>query len=267
MQGLQADLPLFSAAVGPAEPGADAQHRLQAWSPEVWEAAEDWRGVLREFFASETGRALGCFVQARLDAGALVYPPQPLTALALTPLAQVKVVILGQDPYHGPGQAHGLAFSVREGVKRPPSLRNIFKQIEVERQAGDLPGAQLPSASGCLSPWARQGVLLLNTSLTVEDGQPAAHAKRGWEVLTSRLIEAVVARAQPVVFMLWGAHAQAFAPLIKAPHASEVAPLVLQANHPSPLSASRGPVPFMGCGHFARANHYLAQNTQTPISW
>lgn len=234
--------------------------RLDNWPPALDGLPLAWREPVQDFLASSAGQALSGKLQAALARGAVVYPPEPFRALTLTELPDVRVVILGQDPYHGPGQAEGLAFSVAPGVKVPPSLRNIFKELQ---RSLDVP----QPSDGSLVRWARQGVLLLNTSLTVEDGQPAAHAKRGWEVLTSHLIEAVVARAQPVVFMLWGAHAQAFAPLIKTPCRSKVAPLVLQANHPSPLSATRGPVPFLGCGHFARANHYLAQNTQTPISW
>lgn len=271
MPGLQPDLPLFAEANT-----TDASDRLGAWVPAAWPAATDWQPVLSSFFQSDTGANLGRFVQSRLEAGATVYPPQPLTALALTPLQQVRVVILGQDPYHGPGQAHGLAFSVQPGVRVPPSLRNIFKQIELERQAGALPGVLLGAAaqegvksgepSGCLTPWAAQGVLLLNTCLTVEDGQPAAHAKRGWEALAEQLIEAVLQRREPVVFMLWGAHAQAFAPQIAA-HPGAASTLVLQANHPSPLSASRPPVPFLGCGHFGQANAFLRKNGLPEVVW
>lgn len=271
MPDLQPDLPLFAevSAAGDTD-------RLSAWSPDHWPAAADWQAVLSSFFQSHTGTSLGRFVQSRLEAGATIYPPQPLTALALTPLQQVRVVILGQDPYHGPGQAHGLAFSVQPGVRVPPSLRNIFKQIELERQAGALPGV-LPGAAtqvgatsavpgGCLTPWAAQGVLLLNTCLTVEDGQPAAHAKRGWEALAQQLIDAVLQRREPVVFMLWGAHAQAFAPQIAA-HPGAASTLVLQANHPSPLSASRPPAPFLGCAHFGQANAFLQKNGLPEVVW
>ena len=188
--GLQPDLPLFSEA---------ATSQLTAWAPANWPAADDWQPVLKNFFASSTGQALGGFVQSRLEAGAVVYPPQPLTALALTPLQQVRVVIIGQDPYHGAGQAHGLAFSVQPGVRVPPSLRNIYKEIERERQLGLLPPGATGKQDGCLTPWAQQGVLLLNTCLTVEDGQPAAHAKQGWGALAELLIDAVLARREPVV--------------------------------------------------------------------
>jgi uracil-DNA glycosylase len=221
--------------------------RLRAWAPQEWPLAPGWREPVAQFLASEAGRSLSGFLQERIAAGAVIYPPHPLRALELTPLASVHAVVLGQDPYHGPGQAEGLAFSVADGVKLPPSLKNIFKELGASR------------SSGSLVEWARNGVLLLNTCLTVEDGQPASHARRGWEQLTDRLVEVVAANASPCVYFLWGAHAQAKAPLIErtaAAHGREV--LVLQANHPSPLSARRPPVPFLGCGHFATAREWLA---------
>jgi len=214
--------------------------------------AQDWRPVVDGFFSSTTGLRLASFIRERLAAGAVIYPPRPLRALELTPLASVRAVILGQDPYHGPGQAEGLAFSVRPGVKLPPSLRNIFKELRCG------PDEPLP-ASGSLMAWASRGVLLLNASLTVEEGQPGSHAKKGWEVLTDALLAEVAARASPCVYMLWGAHAQAKAGLIgqtAAANGREV--LILQANHPSPLSANRPPVPFLGCGHFTQARDWLA---------
>lgn len=183
-----------------------------------------------------------------------------MRALQLTPLPEVRVVILGQDPYHGLGQAEGLAFSVQPGVQAPPSLRNIFKEMR-----DDL-GLQ-PPMSGSLQAWARRGVLLLNTSLTVEEGQAGSHAKCGWEALTDALIQAVAARPQACVFMLWGAHAQTKAPLITQASAAHVAPrLLLQANHPSPLSALRGPTPFMGCRHFSQARNWL-ESQNLPLDW
>jgi uracil-DNA glycosylase len=160
-------------------------------------------------------------------------------------------VILGQDPYHGRGQAEGLAFSVASGVKIPPSLRNIYK--ERLRDVG-IPSSQ----DGSLISWARQGVLLLNTTLTVEDGQPASHAKRGWEQLTDSLISTCAEQSRPIVFMLWGGHAQAKQALIAA-HNTDQRHLVLMANHPSPLSALRPPQPFIGCGHFSAARQHLRQ--------
>lgn len=231
-----------------AEPG-----RLQAWSDGDWALAPGWAPVVDQFFASETGRRLSDFLRQRIEAGAVIYPPRPLRALEETPLASVRAVILGQDPYHGPGQAEGLAFSVPEGVKLPPSLRNIFKELHGAR------GEPLP-ASGSLLDWARRGVLLLNTSLTVEDGQPGSHAKKGWEQLTDALLQEVARTASPCAYLLWGAHAQAKSGLIQAA-ANErgCEALVLQANHPSPLSANRPPVPFVGCGHFAQARDWLAE--------
>jgi uracil-DNA glycosylase len=226
--------------------------RLLHWEPEHWPVAAGWRPVVDAFLASTAGLRLASFVRERLAAGATIYPPRPLRALELTPLHNVRAVILGQDPYHGLGQAEGLAFSVRPGVKLPPSLRNIFKELRCS------PDEALPS-HGSLIDWARRGVLLLNTSLTVEDGEPGSHARRGWEVLTDALLAEVAANASPCVYMLWGAHAQAKAGLIEetaARHGREA--LVLQANHPSPLSANRPPVPFLGCGHFLRARDWLA---------
>jgi len=204
-----------------------------------------WREVTEPFRASAQGRSLLARLDQRVAAGATVYPPQPLRALALTPLEEVRVVILGQDPYHGPGQAEGLAFSVAPGCPPPPSLRNIFK--ELQRDLG------LPPPPNCsLVPWARQGVLLLNTTLTVEQGQAASHARWGWETLTDALV-AAVARRPGRVFMLWGAHAQAKAPLLAGR-----GHLLLRANHPSPLSALRPPLPFIGCGHFSAASRFVA---------
>lgn len=237
-------------------------HRLMAWAPAQWPTAPDWQPVLAPFFAGATGQQLGRFIADRLAAGATIYPPQPLRALELTALADVRVVILGQDPYHGPGQAEGLAFSVAPGVRLPPSLRNLY--LELGRDLALAPWQVPPD--GSLVPWARQGVLLLNTCLTVEEGQPASHANRGWEVLTDQIVRAVLQRAAPVVFMLWGAHAQraAAAAGLGGPDASH---LVLTANHPSPLSARRGPQPFLGCGHFGQANAFLQDRGLGAIHW
>ncbi len=217
----------------------------------------DWQPMLDAWRASEAGRSLIDFVDARVAAGATVYPAAVFRALELTPLSRVRVVILGQDPYHGPDQAEGLAFSVGAGLRFPPSLRNIFKELQ-----RDLGLAQ--PMSGQLAGWAQRGVLLLNTTLTVEDGQPASHARRGWEALTDRLIAAVAQEARPKVFMLWGAHAQAKAPLIAAAGPQH---LVLQSNHPSPLSALRPPAPFIGCGHFGAAADFLAAQGGEPFDW
>ena len=243
----------MSARMGQGElPWADLEpaaqpDRLLAWTPNEWPLAEGWRTVVDDFIASPDGQRLAAFIRERLAAGAVIYPPHPLRALELTPLHAVHAVVLGQDPYHGPGQAEGLAFSVADGVRHPPSLRNIFREL------GATP------ASGSLVNWARNGVLLLNACLTVEDGQPTSHAKKGWEVLTDRLLALVAATASPCVYLLWGAHAQAKAQLIEATaarHGREI--LILQANHPSPLSARRPPVPFLGSGCFREAREWLA---------
>ena len=220
--------------------------RIGAWQPVV----DAWR-------ASAAGRSLVAHVDARLAAGAVVYPASPLRSLELTPCSTVRVVILGQDPYHGPGQAEGLAFSVAGAQRLPPSLRNIFKEMQ-----RDL-GLPMP-ATGSLVPWAERGVLLLNTTLTVEDGQPASHARRGWEALTDALIAAAADDPQSKAFLLWGAHAQAKAALIEsAGHHHRV----LQCNHPSPLAALRPPVPFIGCGHFSAADRFLTTMGAGPVDW
>ncbi|TWO68315.1 uracil-DNA glycosylase [Caenimonas sedimenti] len=226
---------------------------LQAWEPGDWPLAPGWQAEVEGFLASDEGRRLADFLRERLAAGAVVYPPRPFRALELTPLENIHAVVLGQDPYHGPGQAEGLAFSVAPGVKLPPSLRNIFQELGVQPGSGSLVG------------WAQRGVLLLNTCLTVEDGQPASHARRGWEALTDRLLALVARTATPCVYLLWGTHAQAKAQLIQetaARHGREA--LVLQANHPSPLSARRPPAPFLGCGHFLAARAWLAARGVAP---
>jgi uracil-DNA glycosylase len=265
-QGLQAS---FSCAAKAPELAASDFPHLTEWAPDRWPVADDWRPLVDCFLASEAGRRLGQFVQARLADGAIIYPPQPFRALALTPLAQVKVVILGQDPYHGPGQAQGLAFSVAPGVRLPPSLRNIFKEIARDPM---LEHRAWPTAGdGSLVRWASQGVLLLNACLTVEAGQPASHARRGWEALTDAVVRAVSAKENRVVFMLWGAHAQTKQGLIAATATSAGRTsdhhLVLTANHPSPLSAMRPPKPFLGSGHFGLANAFLQQHGCAPIDW
>ncbi len=216
-----------------------------------------WRHALANALHTREHAALEAFLDVEERFGKTIYPPRDLrlAAPALTPLATVRVVILGQDPYHGAGQAHGLAFSVPNGVKVPPSLVNIYKELE-----SDL-GLPRP-AHGNLLHWAQQGVLLLNTVLTVEEGRAGSHQKRGWEQFTDAVIAAVAARAEPVVFMLWGAHAQKKAAripgLATGPH------LVLQAPHPSPLSAYAG---FFGCRHFSKANAFLAQHGRGTIDW
>lgn len=206
----------------------------------------DWAPVGQRFLSSPPGRRVCEHIRARLAAGAVIYPADPFKALRLTPRVGVRVVILGQDPYHGPGQAEGLAFSVPDGIKPPPSLRNIHKEL-----ARDL-GLPAPP-TGSLAGWAARGVLLLNTVLTVEDGQAGSHQKIGWEALTDDIVSVLCEDESPKVFMLWGAPAQAWAPRIGARHR------VLLANHPSPLSALRPPRPFIGCGHFSAARDFLRE--------
>ena len=229
-------------------PVAPVGGQLQSADPSAWPVAPGWQPLVDGFFQSTAGQALLVFLQQRLQAGASIFPPQPLRALQLTPPETVQVVILGQDPYHGRGQAEGLAFSVAPGVPFPPSLRNIFK--ELQRDLG-TPIPAMPQPGGSLVQWAQKGVLLLNTCLTVEEGQPASHSGKGWELLTDAIIRHVSQNAQLAVFMLWGAHAQSKRPLIDASRH-----LVLTANHPSPLSALRSPLPFIGCGHFSQARDW-----------
>jgi uracil-DNA glycosylase len=215
-----------------------------------------WRELLAPFIASDAYAPLCRFVDDERAAGKTVYPADVFRALRLTSPDDVKVVILGQDPYHGEDrgtpQAHGLAFSVPPSVRPPPSLRNIFKEI-----AASL-GIEAP-AHGCLDAWARQGVLLLNTVLTVERANAASHAKRGWERCTDTLIHELATRHEKLVFMLWGAHAQNKRALLGSGEHC-----VLEAPHPSPLSAHRG---FLGCGHFTQANDYLKAHGRQPIDW
>jgi len=216
--------------------------------PTRWAVHPSWQALVQTFWHSSQGHALLAFLNQRITGGARIFPPEPLRALLLTALPAVRAVVLGQDPYHGLGQAQGLSFSVAPGVRLPPSLRNIFKELQADT------GLQ-PPMSGSLTPWAERGVLLLNTCLTVEEGRPASHAGQGWEVLTDAILSAVAQQPQAVVFLLWGAHAQAKRHLIEAAPTGER--LLLTANHPSPLSALRGPVPFMGCRHFSAAQAWL----------
>ncbi|WP_218511239.1 uracil-DNA glycosylase [Variovorax sp. dw_308] len=234
-----------------ADPRTD---QLSSNDPADWPVAPGWQPLVDEFLGGAVGQKLLGFLGERLAAGAVIFPPHPLRALELTPPEQVRVVILGQDPYHGRGQAEGLAFSVAPGVPIPPSLRNIFK--ELQRDLG-TPTPPFPNPGGSLVNWAKKGVLLLNTCLTVEEAQPASHAGRGWEVLTDAIIRHVAQGEWPVVFMLWGAHAQGKRALIDMKRHK-----VLVANHPSPLSALRPPLPFIGCGHFGQARAWRdAQGT------
>lgn len=230
---------------------------LAPLSAQVAELPAGWRPLAERFLASPQGAALQAFLAERIATGATVYPPRPLRALELTPPQSVRVVILGQDPYHGPCQAHGLAFSVPDGVRPPPSLRNIF--LELKRDLGCA-----PPPSGDLSRWARQGVLLLNAVLTVEEGHPGSHAGKGWEAFTDAVIELLARDAAPKAFLLWGAYAQGKRALIEAAGGDHA---VLLANHPSPLSARRPPLPFLGCGHFSQANAFLAARGRGSIDW
>jgi uracil-DNA glycosylase len=233
--------------------------QLQSADPSAWPVAPGWQALSDHFFSDGAGQGLIEFLRGRLADGAVIFPTQPLRALQLTPPEQVRVVILGQDPYHGRGQAEGLAFSVAPGVPLPPSLRNIFK--EIQRDLG-APPPTFPLPGGSLVRWATEGVLLLNTCLTVEEGKPASHTGKGWELLTDAVIQTVSNGSQPVVFMLWGAHAQSKRPLIDGSRHK-----VLVANHPSPLSALRPPTPFIGCGHFSKAQAWrggLGQSSGIP---
>jgi uracil-DNA glycosylase len=223
----------------------------------VAQLPKDWASALAEPAAARALPGICAHVDDRVGAGATVYPSTPFRALDMLRPRDVKAVILGQDPYHGPGQAQGLAFSVPDDCKRPPSLRNIFKEI-----AAEYPDKGIPAGND-LTSWVAQGVLLLNTSLTVEDGQPASHAKRGWEAITDALISLVARQPQAKVFMLWGAHAQSKRALLQ----DDDNTLVLMANHPSPLSASRPPAPFLGCGHFRQANDWLLARGQEIVDW
>lgn len=213
-----------------------------------------WQQHLGAEFQKNYMARLRGFLGTEKQAGKTVYPAGPdiFNAFNFTPFEQVKVVILGQDPYHGPNQAHGLCFSVQRGVKTPPSLVNIYK--EIQRDLGiELPG------HGNLTHWAKQGVLLLNAVLTVEAGLAASHQKQGWETFTDQAIETLNRDRDGLVFMLWGSHAQKKGRLIDRDRHC-----VLTAPHPSPLSAHRG---FLGCGHFSRANQYLLQQGKEPIDW
>ncbi|WP_424683574.1 uracil-DNA glycosylase [Frateuria sp. YIM B11624] len=213
-----------------------------------------WKARLGDYLERTDMRALAGFLRAEKRAGKVLYPPGPeiFNAFAHTPFDKVRVVILGQDPYHGPGQAHGLCFSVRPGVPVPPSLVNIF--AEIERDLG------IPRPDhGCLTPWADQGVLLLNSVMTVEQGRAGAHQNKGWEGFTDAAIEALNHERQGLVFLLWGAYAQRKGRLVD-PNRH----LVLSSVHPSPLSAHRG---FIGNGHFSAANRYLESHGQPPIDW
>jgi uracil-DNA glycosylase len=213
-----------------------------------------WKARVGDYLERPEMRALSEFLRAELRAGKAIYPPPKriFAALDATPFDAVKVVILGQDPYHGPGQAHGLCFSVLPGVPVPPSLENIFKEIE-----RDL---AIPRPDhGCLIPWAQQGVLLLNAVLTVERGRAGSHQGKGWEGFTDAVVDHLNRERENLVFLLWGSYAQAKGKLIDTRRH-----LVLKAPHPSPLSAHRG---FIGCGHFSRTNAWLREHGLAEVDW
>ena len=213
-----------------------------------------WKARVGDCFERPQLQALSEFLRAELRAGKTIYPPPKriFAALDATPFEQVKVVILGQDPYHGPGQAHGLCFSVLPGVAPPPSLQNIFTELQ-----RDL-GIARPT-HGCLIPWARQGVLLLNAVLTVERGLAGSHHGKGWEGFTDAVVEQLNREREGLVFLLWGSPAQQKGKLVDTRRHR-----VLKAPHPSPLSAHRG---FIGCGHFSAANAWLRERGQAEIDW
>lgn len=214
-----------------------------------------WQIVLQDLLQEKYMLNLRAFLEAERLSGQEIYPQEEhiFTAFSATPFHNVKVVIVGQDPYHGPGQAHGLSFSVQPGVTPPPSLKNIYKELEQD--------LQIPQANhGCLLKWANEGVLLLNAILTVRKGEPMSHAKRGWESFTTEVLRIIAKKREHVVFILWGKSAQE-----KCASIHELgAHLVLQAAHPSPYSASNG---FFGCRHFSKTNNYLKENGITPIDW
>lgn len=216
--------------------------------------APSWKSRIGDYLLREDMAALSAFLRQRKQQGARIYPPGPqiFSAFDATPFDAVSVVVLGQDPYHGPGQAHGLCFSVPVGVPVPPSLDNVFKEI-----GRDL-GLPRPD-HGCLLPWAQRGVLLLNAVLTVEDGRAGAHQGKGWEGFTDHVVDTLNHEREGLVFLLWGSYAQAKGKMI-----DDRRHRVLRAPHPSPLSAHRG---FLGCGHFSAANEYLRRNGRAPIDW
>ena len=224
-----------------------------------------WKTALLTEFDKPYMQKLREFLVAEKRARKVVYPPggEMFAALDLTPIERVRVVIIGQDPYHGPGQAHGLSFSVPPRVDRPPSLVNIFREIDDDMSddlaPGGRPGGRIPEGRSCLRPWARQGVLLLNAVLSVVRGRANSHQGRGWETFTDRIVEVIDRQREGVVFMLWGSYAQRKGAMVDGRRH-----LVLPAPHPSPLSANRG---FFGCRHFSSANRYLVERGYEPIDW
>ena len=224
-----------------------------------------WKDALMDEFEAAYMKKLRAFLVAERQARKVIYPKgdRIFAALDATPLDAVKVVIIGQDPYHGPNQAHGLCFSVLPGVAAPPSLVNIFQEINTDMVDESVPFGRrdgaVPAGCACLEPWARQGVLLLNAVLTVAAGRAGSHQGRGWETFTDRVVETINRQREHVVFMLWGSYAQK-----KGAVVDDRRHLVLSAPHPSPLSVHRG---FFGCRHFSRANQYLVEHGILPINW
>lgn len=218
-------------------------------------APKTWESIINDERDKEYFQSVLAFVEQQRNSGKTIYPPQELVfnAFDMTPFESVRVVILGQDPYHGANQAHGLAFSVLPGVKIPPSLRNMYKEL-----AQDIEGFEIPN-HGYLDSWASQGVLMLNTVLTVEEAKAHSHAKCGWETFTGAIITELNQRSEPIIFLLWGAHAQKKGQVIDSERHH-----VLTAPHPSPLSARRG---FFGCKHFSMTNKILSSIDQNPIDW
>lgn len=218
-------------------------------------APKTWESIINDERDKEYFQSVLAFVEQQRNSGKTIYPPQEqvFNAFDMTPFESVRVVILGQDPYHGANQAHGLAFSVLPGVKIPPSLRNMYKEL-----AQDIEGFEIPN-HGYLDSWASQGVLMLNTVLTVEEAKAHSHAKCGWETFTDAIIAELNQRSEPIIFLLWGAHAQKKGQAIDSERHH-----VLTAPHPSPLSARRG---FFGCKHFSMTNKILSSIDQNPIDW
>ncbi|WP_240782204.1 uracil-DNA glycosylase [Qipengyuania sediminis] len=223
----------------------------------IGDIPESWQAPLEPVLNGAAGAALRALLEGAARRGETIYPPQNalLRALELTPLDQVKAVILGQDPYHGPGQAMGLAFSVPRGVRPPPSLKNIFKELQADRGIA-------PPAHGDLTAWARQGVLLLNTSLSVAAGAAGSHAGKGWEAVTGAVLGAVAAREAPAMFILWGNHADAAAARVPSIAAGQHG--VIRSAHPSPLSAQRG---FFGSRPFGRTDAFLEKAGRGAVDW
>ncbi|MGX9461746.1 uracil-DNA glycosylase [Shewanella sp. A14] len=216
---------------------------------------KDWQAFIQQQQRQTYYQRLQSFITQQRNEHKTIYPPEDevFNAFTLTPLDKVKVVIIGQDPYHGPKQAHGLSFSVKNGIKPPPSLVNIYKELQ-----NDIDGFVFPN-SGNLTSWAKQGVLLLNTVLTVEQGKAHSHAKAGWEAFTDNALERLNQQSSPIIFVCWGNHAIKKGRLITASHH-----YVLNGPHPSPLSAYRG---FLGCGHFSSINKLLIEQGSVPINW